>query len=100
MLRGRYRGDRPDGPKRAERLLVAQRVSPLLPDERDQSLACHRHPAERPVWQRQRDVRGSDSGASARGGSRSVVHVVSLVLYLPPPPSLHGSFPRPPLLPA
>ena len=35
-------------PERAERLLVAQRVPPVLPDEGDQSLASDRHPAERP----------------------------------------------------
>ena len=56
----------PDGARRAQRLSVARRISPVLPDARDGSLARHRHPAARAARTGRPDLRGRDPVASRR----------------------------------
>ena len=86
VLRRRYRGDRLDGAGRAQRLSVAGRISPVLPDARQGSLARHRHPAAGACASRG-DVTFDEVVPSLRqeAGSRSVVQVVQLVLDLSHP---------------
>ena len=45
VLRRRCRGDRHDGARRGQRLPLARRLSPAVPDARQGSLAHRRHPA-------------------------------------------------------
>src|SRR6266705_2415561 len=69
VLRCRHRGDRIHGAGRAERLPVARRIPPVLPDARDRPLARHRHPARASARKARSHFRGD--GPRATKGDRS-----------------------------
>ena len=101
VLRRRYRGHRADGARRAQRLSVAGRVPPVLPDAGQGSLARDRHPARRRCAHETistfEDLISDDP---PRGGRRAVLQGVQLVLDLSHPSPLRRALPRPALLPA
>ena len=70
VLRRRYRGDRADGAGRAQRLSVAGRLPPVLPDARQGPLAGDRHPARAAARARDHVRSRKSSRRSARGGRR------------------------------
>ena len=72
VLRRRCRDDGDHGRRRGQRLPVARRVSSVLPDARQGSLAHRRHPARRRLRDEDDvDIRRGDSLDAARGGRRA-----------------------------